>query len=142
MEGVNNELKRLVSLKDSVDQVEQRKLLVYMPDSVDGLNVMRDIAIIYDLAGFDQVVVAYDGFESENNMVKTSADNNSIYSVEVKGTYEQIKKLFDLLETNHYPLEVTNLDISTLEESDLLDIKTEFVTYSYVEPELTNKVEF
>lgn len=143
VDSVNSQLATLKSKMDSTSQENKRRLQIYMPDSIDELNVMRDIGIIYTLAGFKNAIVKYDGFGSKSGSTKKSSQlKDSVYSVEVEGDYDKLKILFDLLEMNHYPIEMIELDVTRSEETGLLSIASSFVTHSFQLPEVNNVTKF
>ena len=116
--SVNNQLMALVNVLNNVAPDDQRRLLTYMPDEVDTINVVRDLSLISEEAG-----VTYISAESIGAGV--SADQREVveeesaytkpreytFNLAIEGTYSQVKNLFMLLEQNNYPIEVQTLSI-------------------------------
>ena len=130
---VNQELAALVSKVDSVSALDRRKLLTYLPDQVDTVAVPRTLSFIVEDAGLILNQISYGGALKTNNMVDETAPVAHVFSLQVEGTYAQIKQLLALMERNEYPLEVTSLSISVL-NGGFLSAQMQVVTYSYYEP--------
>lgn len=153
--SVNDKLAELKSKMDRTSSIDQRKLLAYMPDSVDEINVMRDLDIITKTAGFESADISYEdsskgGGSSRNSGLVESPDmpTSESFKLTVEGDYVQIKTLFALLEKNQYPLEVTMVDITKSSDGEdpsrdgLLSAEIGISTFAYKMPETTNKIEF
>jgi hypothetical protein len=135
--SVNSLLSKLVTDMESVSSEDQRKLLTYLPDSVDGINVSRDLFLITLQSGVlykdvrDMGLVARG---SKNNRVEDSEEElgpeGHQFGLSVEGTYDQLKNLFRLIEQNNYPLEVQSVSIDKL-DGGFLGAEITFVTYSF-----------
>lgn len=134
---VNSQLSKLVADMESVSPEDQRKLLTYMPDSVDELNVLRDLHLITQQSGVLYKDVRYMGPAERGSKKKNRANSEEEFGpdgyqfgLSVEGTYDQLKNLFRLVEQNNYPLEVQSVAISKL-EGGFLGAEIIFVTYSF-----------
>ncbi|MCA9361984.1 hypothetical protein KC906_01285 [Candidatus Kaiserbacteria bacterium] len=133
---VNQLLNRLVTDMENVSPNDRLRLLTYMPDAVDSIAVSRDLLFITRESGALYKNVQFSesgGSRSSNN--RTGIDNSGLptphhFSLSVEGTYNQVKKLFELIEQNNYPLEVHNTDISVM-EGGFLNVNVELVAYAY-----------
>lgn len=141
--SVNSQLSRLMAQMESVSNDDQRRLLTYMPDSVDEINVSRDLLLITIPSGVLYKDVRYTGLAdraSKKNRAATeeeSGPEGHQFSLSVEGTYEQIKNLFRLIEQNNYPLEVRGVEISKL-DGGFLGADLILVTYSF-QSDITNE---
>lgn len=141
---VNDKLNSLVSRLESLSAEDRNRLATFLPDSVDEIEIPRDLYIITKEAGLSYVDSKY---LSEEQKVRAVSDNENhtpvghLLSLSVEGTYSQIKYLFFLLEKNNYPLELDNLSISKL-EGGFLEAVITFKTYSYKVPEIDKKIVF
>ena len=90
-----------------------------MPDTVDEISVVRDLALISKEAGVVYVAAVFAGTETPADEQEEVSDERPdmvkpakyLFNLEIEGTYDQIKNLFTLLEQNNYPLEVTSVSI-------------------------------
>ena len=135
---VNAKLAQLSSDVSAIDAVDQRRLLTYMPDIVDTIVVPRTLEAIAEESGVTLKNVTSES-ESENKN-SSSADTTStvdptiqpqaaIFAMAFEGSYDQLKKLLQLLEQNEYPLEITSLKITKL-EGGFLSVDMTITTYS------------
>lgn len=132
---VNDKLAQLSSNVSAIDAVDQRRLLTYMPDIVDTIVVPRTLEAIAEESG-----VILKNVTSESETKKTSSSDTvsvvdptiqpqaAIFAMAVEGSYDQLKKLLQLLEQNEYPLEVTSLKITKL-DGGFLAIDLTITTY-------------
>lgn len=145
--SVNAKLADLQSRLMSISNEDKRKLLTYMPDSVDVIAVPRDLTIISNEAG---VLYKNSTFLGSDEKVKDQSDDAAAgevspakydFSLAVEGTYSQIKKLFVLMEQNNYPLEVQSVTIKEI-DGGFLSADLKISTYAYYEPVINNKINF
>ena len=127
---VNNRLSELVSRMDSVSASDQQRLLTYLPDEIDTLAISRDLLLISRLAGVQYLDSAYVGLDDNRKKEEDSSLVAHEFTLSVDGDYNQIKTLFALLETNDYPLDVSRLNVSSL-EGGILAVEMSLVTYQY-----------
>lgn len=139
VDDVNNQLASLVSRLESVSAEDQQRLLTYIPNEVDTIEVPRLLQDLTERAGLLLENVTY---EDVNNEYVSDAENSGItdyptphlVNMSVQGTYGQVKQLLRLLETNDYPLEVHSLEISVL-QGNFLNADLSIITFSHVPPE-------
>lgn len=139
VDAVNLQLETLVDRLDNVSLEDQQKLLTYIPNEVDSIEVP---SLLQDLTESSGLLLQNVGYSDVFNQYVNEAEREGIndyptphlFSVSVQGTYEQIKQMLRLLETNDYPLEVHNLDINVL-QGNFLSADIQIITYSHVEPE-------
>lgn len=148
--AVNASLEQKIQVIDGVFDLDKDKLLTYMPDVVDPLTVMRDLQMIADDSGVivNDVVDAgpvdpgsvadpYSayapegaGFDSYGVPIALEEGPFAyVFSLNVEGSYGQIKNLVSMLENNNYPLEVQSLDISSA-DGGFLTAEIGLYTYS------------
>lgn len=143
---VNLKLDQVAAKLNSINSEDQRKLLNYMPDSVDTVAVPRDIKAIADGAGLILSQIKYLGpnTNSENSGFVDPSILNTIsqisdepeahtFAVDFESSYEQIKKFIGDLEKNAYPLEVHDLVIKK-SEGGFLSVQMKIVTYDRLLP--------
>ncbi len=143
---VNTKLDQVASRLNSISVDDQRKLLTYMPDSVDTVMVPRDIKAIADKNGLALGQVTYVGAE-EPALASTFVDPSMLaavtptsfdpeahtFSVEFEASYEQVKQFLKDIEQNAYPLEVHDLTIERT-EGGFLSVDMKVVTYDRITP--------
>lgn len=145
--GVNDRLDSLVDGVRRVSTEDRNRLNTFLPDSVDGIDVSRDLFIIAKEAGLLYVDSQYLTDESSVNSrsVNNSSDDfvpdGHLLELSVEGTYDQIKRLFSLLEKSDYLLELDNLNVSKL-EGGFLEAVITLRTYSYKLPEANKQIVF
>jgi len=115
--SVNAQLDSLITVLNTVATDDQRRLVTYMPDEVDTINVVRDLSLISDEAEVVYISAAYVGEATSNTEQDDSGEAEFVqpqeytFDLSIEGTYEQIKNLFGLLEQNNYPIDVQTLSI-------------------------------
>lgn len=145
--AVNASLEQKIQIIESVFDLDKDKLLTYMPDMVDPLTVMRDLQLIADDSGVivndvvdagpvdsDSTIDPYSAYapEADPYGVVPAVDEGPFayaFSLDVEGSYSQIKNLVSILEQNNYPLEVQSLDIRST-EGGFLTAEIGLYTYS------------
>ncbi len=137
--AVNQKLAELLKRVDSVSLDDQKRLLMYMPDSVDTIAVPRDIEAIAANAGVVVRSINYEGplqVAPEALMMPFSyTPEPHVFIVEFEGSYEQIKKVLSSFEQNHYPLEVAEMNVRKM-EGGFLASTIKLVTYDRTPPPL------
>lgn len=137
--SVNSQLASLLSRLETVSIDDKNRLYTYLPNQIDPINVSRDLVLITLQSGVFFTNVAYSG---EFTPAKTTTSNSTAvtddepvavghaFELSVEGTYDQLKRLLVLMETNNYPLEVHQMRINQL-EGGFLSIDFVVVTYQY-----------
>lgn len=140
--AVNQQLAQLVERLETVSAEEQRALLTYIPNEVDAIAVPRDLQFIAEEAGVLYKQVSYlevaDGLFSDDQIEDEGFPVPHAFSVEIEGTYSQIKDFLELLEQNNYPLEVHEMNVQVI-EGGILGVDLRIVTYSHLQPKITNR---
>lgn len=116
----NQRLGELVAVGNSITAADRARLDRLLPAEVDTVQVMRDLEVLVERTSLSLVALTaeelfipvapadYEG--SENEFALAYQD----FSLEVSGTYEDIKLLFAAVESNDYLLEIMDV---TLNES-------------------------
>lgn len=139
--SVNAQLSTLVSKLNAVPAIDQRKLLVYMPDNVDTIavprilqNIARETGILFRQVDYGEVID--ENIEAYETTAPVDYPVPHAFYVTLQGTYGQIKQTLALLEQNEFPLEVHELTISVL-EGGFLSATMMVVTYSHTYPDVS-----
>lgn len=140
---LNNLLaEKMLQIENEISGDDKERLFKYMPTTVDDIAVLRDLYLITLESGLVYLDTKYidttnsnaRGSRNQNTGTNVSNSENDpiphTLSLSVEGTYSQLKKLLDLLEQNHYPLEVRNM-IITKTEDEFLKADLEINTYSF-----------
>jgi hypothetical protein len=134
---VNQTLAELVKKVDAVSVEDHKRLLVYMPDSVDTIAVPRDIQAIANDAGVVVRDIKYEGaLKVPEPLDPTSAINvpePHSFVITFESSYEQLKTILSYFEQNHYPLEVVELQVKKA-EGDFLNVTIKLLTYDHTPP--------
>lgn len=145
VEAVNNKLASLVSRLESASSEDKNRLTTFMPDSIDRIDIPRDLYIIAKEAGLYYVDSKYLSTEQKNKGTSKVDDehvpNGHLVQLSVEGTYAQIKYLFFLLERNDYLLELDNLSITKL-DGGFLEASVTLKTYSYKASDTAKQILF
>jgi Tfp pilus assembly protein PilO len=131
--STNDKLAELSSKLASVSAADAKSLVRYMPDNIDDVSVSRDIFIIAELSNVFLESVIYNGIDTAAVVTEEAVENNPIvhrFSINVSGSYTQLKVFFSRLEQNDYPLEVKDLKM-TSSETGLIKAELSIVTYSH-----------
>lgn len=144
VELVNQTLQQKLATINSVSEEDLMRLRTYMPNQVDPLLVMRDLQFIGETSGLTIRDIEDDGpvqpqkstsrFAATNDTASAAAGPHPYaFTLSVEGSYNSLKTLLDLLENNHYPLEVRSLNV-TSNEGGFLSATLIVYTYSHEEP--------
>lgn len=112
--AVNTTLTELKNRVMSVSADDNKRLLTYMPNTVDTLAVPRDIKAMTDAAGVIVKDIKYGGAaqppvgEAAVAIDEVEPQAHS-FSLTLEGSYAQLKQVFTSFEQNAYPLEVRKL---------------------------------
>jgi len=144
--SVNNQLMALVNVLNNVAPDDQRRLLTYMPDEVDTINVVRDLSLISEEAGVTYISAEFIGADvlaDQREVVEESTyakPREYTFNLTIEGTYSQVKNLFTLLEQNNYPIEVQTLSVQK-KDGGFLTVGIGLSVYAHEEISVPN-VEF
>lgn len=136
--SVNSRLSSLVSTLESVPVADNRRLLAYLPNSLDEISVLRDLYIMINESGAQYVNVSGEplvdtnqrGARAQQVQIDESDPIPHTFTLSVEGTYSQIKRLLALFEQNHYLLEVKEVVMQS-NEGGFLKADIAVVSYSY-----------
>lgn len=116
---VNAKLANIASAVDSVSVDDHRRLLTYMPDTVDTIAVPRDLEAMASEAGVIVRRISYEGAIPVTPDVAGNIDSNlpepHSFIFEFEGSYDQIKQMTSFFEVNQYPLEVKEMVVRKLD---------------------------
>jgi hypothetical protein len=142
---VNNQLSSLVRVLNEVVPDDQRRLLTYMPDTVDTISVVRDLSLISNEAGVLFVSAVSAGLKNATNQSEKVADSiqpkEHLFNLSVEGTYGQLKNLFILLEQNNYPMEAQNIVVQK-REGGFLSMEVSLSVFSLEDSVSSEKIVF
>jgi len=124
IESINNQLAMHLATLDSIPPTDRERLVTYMPRAIDEVSVMRDISFIVERANVDNIGLSYDGpLDGRQTILSRGNDADSrqgrqpatphAFTVDIEGTYDEIKNFLRLLELNEYPLEINQLSLSS-----------------------------
>lgn len=136
---VNQKLQALVSDVESVSSEDHRRLLAYMPDSVDSVSVPRDLQAIASEANVLVRSIEYEGPMKETvvgveaAVAESNQSERHTFKLSFEGSYDQIKRILQSLEANHYPLEVREMTITKV-EGGFLNVDMNIMTYDSMLP--------
>ncbi len=128
---VNKLLEKQVADVEAISTDDKSRLVTYLPDDVDIIEVPRTVEAIALEAGVLFKGIVYESV-SDRYLDEESSGAVAVphlFSVTVDGTYSQIKTMLSLMEQNNYPLEVHELTIDVL-EGGFLSATMQVVTYA------------
>ena len=133
---VNNQLTKLIEKVNGISAADQRSLLIYMPNEIDNISVSRDIYNLSMAANIELTDVSYienkkTEIVEEEAVVEEVLPVPHRFSVDISGSYDNIKGFLSMLEKSNYPLEVHHLEITPSPLGKLM-AKMEIVTYSHI----------
>lgn len=131
---VNVLLKQRIEKIDSVTLGDSDALKRYIPDTVDEIAVMKDLAAIGSDLGIIFSSLTYDGATEESVAEELNTEPKLMshaFSIETDVNYSELKQLLAALEINNYPLQVDLLDIVP-DKTGLLAVSLSIQTFSRV----------
>ena len=139
IEAINDTLAQKVATYQGISRVDKQKLAIYMPRTIDDINILRDITFIAQEAQVVTTALAYDGAETQSSSRFSEDDvsGSSLgdleatphpFTVDVQGSYTDIKQFLLLLEQNEYPLEVHQLSLA-VDEFGTMSASMTLITY-------------
>jgi hypothetical protein len=138
IESINQKLAKYVEEMNAIAPDDQKRLLTYMPNSVDTIMVPRDIQAIAREAGVQVSGISYSGPQPPSLITDTatllSTPEPHIFIVDFEGSYDQLKQILASFEQNQYPLEVNELTVKE-EEGGFLAVTVKLVTYDRTLPQ-------
>jgi len=136
-EEFNQVLDELVRVENSYSDSDRRDLELFLPTSLDTPQIMRDIESLLEdyevridkMSAMPAVTpepeITVEGEEVYGGPILASQD----FTVDVSGTYEDLKEILSLLETNAYPLEVVEMGIKVTEPDEFVRDGTRMVSF-------------
>ena len=134
--AVNQKLATLVQQVNAVSLEDHKRLLTYMPNSVDTIAVPRDIEAIAAEAGVLVRSITYGGpiaIPVADGQVTSSTPEPHAFLIEFESSYEQLKAVLTSFEQNHYPLEVSEMEVRKL-EGGFIGSSVKIITYDRTLP--------
>lgn len=134
--AVKSKLAALVSDAGAISPKDKQLLSIYMPETIDEVEVMKDLEAIANDSGVKVNSLSYNGEVAvtaditEEGAQPVELPMGHTFSLDISSSYEQMKYLLLLLEKNNYPLDIQELSISPT-EGGLLDLSLDVRTYSY-----------
>jgi hypothetical protein len=131
--GVNSKLAVHEATLNQISNDDEKRLLMYMPDSVDEIAVLRDLEIITIKSGALLKGVTYSGeaqSDASDEQTQEVVPIGHTFDLQVEGTYSQIKVLLSLLDQNAYPLVAQSVALQPLEGS-FLSANIRLMTYEF-----------
>lgn len=139
VEAVNRQLAGFMTTVNEIPADSMRLLTDFIPDTINHVEVARDIFYIGEKAGVSVPLIDYSGVKtilSETGEISGSlrAPTPHVFVLKVEGSYYDFKQFLALLEKNKYPLLVQSLDVTTDEDGSVM-ADLEVVTYSHLSAE-------
>jgi uncharacterized membrane protein len=134
--AVNTKLSQLSASINNISSDNQERLLTYMPDSIDTIDVPRTLEAISLAAGVTINEITYQDTSDQDSALAlleaepTIQPKTERFTLDVDCSYSQFKQLLFLLEQNEFPLEVTDMEV-TKKEGGNLNVKLLLTTYSH-----------
>ena len=131
---INQTLANRVADLESISSVDRERITTYMPRALDEVKVLRDLEFITALSDVTLQEIQYDGQFESQSADTTSGRGDDLtpdqygFTLNVEGTYENIKVFLSLLEQNHYPLQVYAAEMTAV-ENGLMGLTLTVVTY-------------
>lgn len=135
---LNNQLRELISLKNSFSVNDVAALEQFLPTEIDAPQVMRDIEFLVDQNEVTLVAISFDenmnsiplpvdefaeGVDPNSSEVNLATMPHSDFVLTVNGQYAEIKAFLLALESNDYPLEIVSMEL-VRSESDGSTVNT------------------
>ena len=142
---VNVQLSSQIDVLNGVVPDDQRRLLTYMPDTVDTISVVRDLSLISNEAGVLFISAVSTGQKKATNESEGIASfiqpQEHLFNLSVAGTYSQLKNLFILLEQNNYPMEAQSVVVEK-REGGFLSMEVSLSVYAHEDAASSEKIVF
>ncbi len=135
---VNQTLASLVERLNDISQSDIRALNTYLPDEVDEVRVLKDITEITRSAGVRAEQLAYGGEVTiSREALGDSATTPGIempaahqFSLQLVGSYLQVKQFLTLIERNDYPLHISDISFGVT-EGGFINVEVKLLTYAH-----------
>lgn len=145
VKAVNAKLSEVHAKLTAVPQSHRIALFTYLPDTVDEIRVMKELA---EIARRGEVEVTELAAVELNERAQASArrqpqtstpqdmptgpvSDPSLFNLSFIASYEQMKETLALMEKNNYPLKIKSMTAKPT-EAGLLDVSLEIETYAYL----------
>ncbi|MES2966624.1 MAG: hypothetical protein V4668_02460 [Patescibacteria group bacterium] len=121
---VNENLKSKIAAIESINPQDAQALARFMPDQVDDIAVLKDLSLILESQSVQGYDIAYKGNTAnvqatEETLNEYNSAVEYFFEVTFESTYDQLKNILALVETNDYMLQVSNLKVSEGTEDNL-----------------------
>ncbi len=131
--AVNNQLKNLYDRVNGISQQDKAALLIYLPDQIDEVQILKDLTAMARDAGVDLRDVRYQGDGAANGVAEDYRSPHS-FALSFESSYEDMKKILSNLERNNYPLVIEQMSVRPT-EGGFLSVDIGLMTYSLNETE-------
>lgn len=136
VQSISDRLASHVRTVNGMSTSEKDRLFTYLPDELDEVHVMRDIAIIATDADLTFNDISYNPIKNtapQDEGETQQLSEKHTFSLDVEGTYPQLKTFLSSLEKNEYPLEIAKIDIKSL-NGIFLSAAVSIATYTSRQP--------
>jgi len=121
--SVNKQLSDRLHDIDSLTLSNKQALLIYLPDKIDDVSVLKDLNTILKQQQIvaNSLVCKGPVIKKDNNeVVETSWLTTHQFEIVADVTYAQLKELLGAIEINNYPLQVALLTVDPSENGFLI----------------------
>lgn len=134
IEAVNDQLNKLYAEVNAMQAADKKALITYLPDTIDEVQVLKDLSLIARDSEVYVQAITYDGIKQSKAAPATDEEKPFVhtFSINMSSTYEQVKEFLLRLEQNNYPLTVYTMSVKPA-EGGILDVSFELQTYSHKE---------
>lgn len=128
-EDLRSDIERLQQAAEGIASSDKRALERYLPTSpVDHILVQRDILAYVRSRNLSLIDLSAADHGTEH---KEDTINSFAFSVNVQGTYNNVKAFISDLERNDYPLRILNLTIAPA-GGDIIQADVNLETYYFI----------
>lgn len=159
---LNLKLQELIATRDSFSSNDLSKLGMLLPDTIDSAKVMRDIESIFKIRNIEmtslglgentqnqEIINADDASQQQDSTGVEAPLAQQDFVVTFSGSYEDVKSILSLAETNETLIEVVDLHFGSLtqtsevgntpqelESPDTFDFTLTFRSYGLTAPSI------
>ena len=131
--SVNLALKEKIAKVESVKPADVAALKRYIPDNMDEIAVMKDVASIFKSLDVKLKDVSFKGKAEPVAIAEGAAPlplSTYSFSVATVVSYAELKQVLRAIEVNNYLLQINPLTVTPVKEDDTLTVEMELVTFS------------
>lgn len=132
--SVNERLSALYAEVNAIRVADKTALMTYLPDKIDEVKVLKDLAWMARDSNVFIKNLSYDGVLRIKSSAAQSGDQPTMHSfkISLSSSYAQLKNFLLRLEQNNYPFTVHTLSVVPA-EGGILDVTITLLTYSHKE---------